>query len=174
LTLTLVGIVFGGDYEIASSRLFVIMLVSVVGPLCLGVVVRSIAPSVADAIVRPTELLAVALLVLAGVPIIYSTGGVILQLVGNGVVIILLLFTAVGIAVGHFLGGPVEDDRTVLALATGTRHPGFAVAVATVNFPDEKATLAVILWHLIFAVIVSIPYVQWRKRVHRELVGGDF
>lgn len=44
-----------------------------------------------------------------------------------------------------------------LALATGARHPGVAIAIASVNFPDGRSLLAVVLYHLIFAAIVSVP-----------------
>jgi predicted Na+-dependent transporter len=53
-----------------------------------------------------------------------------------------------------------------LALATGARHPGVAIAIASVNFPDGRSLLAVVLYHLIFAAIVSVPYVMWRTRSH--------
>ncbi|RVD53736.1 hypothetical protein EN746_08400 [Mesorhizobium sp. M8A.F.Ca.ET.023.02.2.1] len=54
----------------------------------------------------------------------------------------------------------------MLALATGTRHPAVAMAIASLNFPDEKAALAVMLWHLVIGAIVSIPYVRWRRALH--------
>jgi BASS family bile acid:Na+ symporter len=171
LALFVVEGIFGGDYRVPSSQLIVIILLSVIGPLCLGLVVRIAAPALAEAIARPISVLAMALLVVAALPIAYSTGAIVWQLVGNGVVVFLLLFTALGLLVGHFLGGPSEDDRTVLALATGTRHPGVAIAIAAINFPDEKATMAVVLWHLIFAIIISVPYVRWRRHVHENLAG---
>jgi BASS family bile acid:Na+ symporter len=151
--------------------LITVVLVSVVVPLCLGIVVRAIAPAVAEAVSRPLALLATILLVLTALPIAYVTGAAVWQLVGDGVVVLLVLFAVLGLAAGHFLGGPDEDDRTVLALATATRHPAIAMAIASVNFPDEKATLAVVLWHLLFSIIISVPYVRWRKRVHQTVSG---
>jgi BASS family bile acid:Na+ symporter len=53
----------------------------------------------------------------------------------------------------------------VLALATGTRHPGIAIAISSINFPNQKAVLAVVLFHLVIGTIVSLPYVRWQKRV---------
>ena len=88
-------------------------------------------------------------------------------MIGHGVLVVLALFTLVGVAIGHFLGGPNPDDRTVLALATGIRHPGLAMAIASVNFPDQKvAVLAVVVCHVIVGLILSIPYLIWRKRSH--------
>jgi len=75
-----------------------------------------------------------------------------------------VLFTVVGLTVGHLLGGPDPHDRRVLALATATRHPGVAMAIAALNFPDQRAAQIVIVYHLIFGAIVSFPYVKWQAR----------
>jgi len=92
-------------------------------------------------------------------------------MIGSGVLAVLALFTLVGIAIGHLLGGPNPDDRTVLALATGTRHPGLAMAIAGANFPDQKGVvLAVVACHVIVCLILSIPYLTWRKRIHAASV----
>lgn len=167
IALTVVGRIFGDHYGVDIGKLITIILVSIILPLCLGFAVRYFAASVAEKMARTVGVLAMALLVLSALPIAYATGVVLWQLVGNGVVIFLLLFSLLGLAVGHMLGGPDEDDRTVLALATATRHPAIALALATFNFPAEKTTLAVMLWHLVFAILVSIPYVRWRKGVHQ-------
>jgi BASS family bile acid:Na+ symporter len=86
------------------------------------------------------------------------------SMIGTGAVGMLALFSAVGLVVGHWLGGPDAGNRTVLAVATARRHPGIALAIASANFPDEKAVLAVLLWHLIVGSIFSMPYTIWRKR----------
>ena len=97
--------------------------------------------------------------------VLFNISGAIWGMIGHGVLIVLALFTLVGIAIGHFLGGPNPDDRTVLALATGIRHPGLAMAIASANFPDQKtAVLAVVVCHVLVGLILSIPYLIWRKR----------
>jgi BASS family bile acid:Na+ symporter len=81
------------------------------------------------------------------------------------VVIVLALFTVVGLAVGHLLGGPDPHNRGVLALATATRHPGVAITFASLNFPDQRAAQVVIVYHLILGALVSFPYVKRQGRV---------
>jgi bile acid:Na+ symporter, BASS family len=56
----------------------------------------------------------------------------------------------------------------VLALASGARHPGAALAIATANFPEQKLAPAAILLYLLLSAILSIPYVMWGKR-HAEI-----
>ena len=77
-----------------------------------------------------------------------------------------------GRGLGHTLGGPIADNRTALALATGTRHPGVAMAIASATFPEEKAVVAVVILHLLVSAIVCLPYVKWRSRVHNMATGG--
>ncbi len=71
---------------------------------------------------------------------------------------------AIGLAVGHWLGGPDPNDRTVLALAAASRHPGVALAISSANFPGDEAVLPALLLYLLAATVLAIPYVKWRKR----------
>lgn len=163
LAVGLVGKVFGVAVGISAGKIASIVLISVIVPLLLGIIVRTYLPRTASRIARPLSLAATALLVIAALPALFSAWSAIWAMVGNGVVVVLAAFTLIGMAVGHLLGGPDEEDRTVLALATGTRHPGVAIAIASLNFPDEKAALAVVIYHLVIGAIVSLPYVNWRR-----------
>src|SRR5690606_37658987 len=116
------------------------VLVSIVAPLALGIVIRAYLPTVATRIARPVSIAGTVLLVMALLPVLFTATSAIWEMIGDGVVIVLAAFTLIGLLVGHLLGGPGEEDRTVLALATSTRHPGVAIAIASLNFPDEKAT----------------------------------
>lgn len=166
ISIELVGRIFGADVHMPPMRVLPPVVVTVIAPLLLGVLVRRLLPAAAERMARPISLCAVALLVVAAVPVIITTGMAFWAQIGNGVVILLALFTFVGLIVGHLLGGPESDDRTVLALATGTRHPGVAMAIASLNYPDLKVVLTVLLWHLVIGGVVSIPYVRWCKARH--------
>ena len=52
----------------------------------------------------------------------------------------------------------------VLALATASRHPGVALAIATANFPQETRVMGVILLYLLISVIVEVAYLAWWRR----------
>ena len=162
-TMALVGRLVGVEYHMPLSGVIWIVLLSVIVPLVAGVIVRTLLPRMADLIARPVSMFATAILVVACLPVLFTSWTAFWELIGNGVIVILALFTAIGVAVGHWLGGPGAGDRTVLALATGTRHPGVALAIANANFPNEKAVLAVVIWHLIIGAIVSWPYIRRRK-----------
>jgi bile acid:Na+ symporter, BASS family len=161
------GIYFHVDTHIQFHQVAAMVAVSVIAPLAVGMIARYVASEFTERIVKPVSILANLLLVAAALIVLFNISGAILGMIGHGVLVVLALFTLVGIAIGHFLGGPNPDDRTVLALATGIRHPGLAMAIASVNFPDQKvAVLAVVVCHVIVGLILSIPYLIWRKRSH--------
>ena len=91
-------------------------------------------------------------------------------LVGNGTGLAFATFVAVGLAIGHLLGGPAPANRTSLAISTASRHPGIALALAQANFPAEKLVLAALLLYLLINAIVSIPYILWIKRRQQKIV----
>jgi len=55
----------------------------------------------------------------------------------------------------------------VLALATATRHPGIAIAIAHINFPNEQAVPAAVVIYLVVSAVLSVPYLAWRKNSSR-------
>ena len=166
-SIELLGHYSGVDVHMPPAKNIPIVLISVILPVLAGIFVRQFAPTFAEQIANPVSRFATILLTIALVTIFITMSGQIWSLFGNGVIFVLALFTLVGLAIGHMLGGPDPDDRTVLALATCVRHPGVAVAIAGLNFPERKAeVMAVILCHLVVGAMVSIPYKTWRKRSH--------
>lgn len=166
LDVELMGWLFAKDVHMSSGAVAMIVLTSILVPLAAGMAIGGIAPAFAQRMVRPLSLLATVLLVIAVLPVLFTAWPVVMSMIGNGTLIVLALFTAFGLAVGHWLGGKEEDNRTILALATAARHPAVALAVASANFGQQKEVLAVVLLHLIVGALVAIPYVRWRKRRH--------
>jgi BASS family bile acid:Na+ symporter len=160
----LVGMVSAKEIHMPASGVAQIVLTMVLAPLAAGFVVNLLAPTIAKRVVKPILAIAIALLLVGLVPVLFTQWPMMISMIGTGAVGMLALFSAVGLVIGHWLGGPEGGNRTVLAVATARRHPGVALAIASVNFPEEKAVLAVLLWHLIVGSVFSIPYVMWRKR----------
>lgn len=160
----LLGYEFGVAMHMPWSKIASIVLMTVLVPLLAGILLRRFAPAFATRITRPVSVFANVLLALALIPMLYIATSALWALIGNGVLICLILFTLTGIAVGNWLGGPEPHNRAVLALATGSRHPAIALAIANINFPNEKAVLAVVIYHLVVGSLFALPYVIWRKR----------
>lgn len=166
LAIELIGLESGIEMHMPIGKVASIVLVSVIVPLIAGVLIRYFMSDFARRIAHPVSIVATILLVLACLPVLFEIAPKVWSLVGRGVLLCLAAFTLVGVAVGHLLGGPIDDDRTVLGLATATRHPGIAIAIASINFPDQKEVLAVVAFHLVLGAIISLPYVRWRMRRH--------
>ncbi len=165
--LSIVENIFGLELYVAPRDVAGVVMMSIVLPLLAGLIVRRFAPAFAESAARPISIISMIMLVIALIPILFVTFPRALALTGNGLILALLLFASIGVAVGHWLGGPDADDRTVLALATSARHPGVAMAIASLNFPDVAQSAAVVvLYHLILGMIVAVPYVRWRTREH--------
>ena len=83
---------------------------------------------------------------------------------GGFAVTAVVAFVLVSLVVGHVLGGPDEDDRTVLALATASRHPGVALTIAGAVAPDRPAVSAAVLLAFLVAMVVTGPYAKRQTR----------
>ena len=164
LAVKVVGRVIGHEASIDFLQIAKIITVTILLPLGLGIAVRHFSLSLADKIAKPIALISTITLFLGLIVILYVAMPAISSLVGTGGVLAIVIFVVIGLIAGHFLGGPDPNDRTVLAIATATRHPGVALAVASVNAPQNKLVLAALLLVLVVNMVVSIPYVQWRRR----------
>lgn len=173
LSLFLIGKYFGIPLGMRPRDVARLMLTTVLLPLVAGMIVRSLWPRFALRIVRPTMIVAVAVLALSLVPVFIAAWRPLVSLIGNGRVLLIAAFVAIGLAVGHFLGGPDEGHRTVLAFSTATRHPAVAMAIAHANFPNEPLAPAAILLYLLICTVVSIPYQGRRQRRHAREVAAE-
>jgi len=85
--------------------------------------------------------------------------------------VVMAVLALVALAAGHLLGGPDPEDRAVLALSSAARHPAIAIAIAHVNFPDQKLAPAAVLLYVLVSGIVTVPYLKWAARHHAPVVG---
>ncbi len=165
LALEVIQRLFGVPLDMPATKAAPVIAMTVLIPLGAGIVVALLATSLAAKIQPWASKLGMLLLLAAAAVILVGQSKAMISLIGNGTLVAFVIFGVVGLVVGHLLGGPDRNDRTVLALATSTRHPGMAFAIAQLNFPHEKALIAAVLLLLLVNAIVSIPYVAWRKKV---------
>jgi BASS family bile acid:Na+ symporter len=163
LAVEVVGKVFSRPIHASAMSVAKIVATSMLLPLVVGACVRWLGPSMADKITRPLATIASALLLLAFVAVLIEEWRPILSNIGQFTLVAAIVFVVVGLAVGHLMGGPDPKERTVLALSTSTRHPAVALAIAH-DFPDKPALFATVLLVLLVGLVVSGPYVKWRKR----------
>jgi bile acid:Na+ symporter, BASS family len=172
LTIKVLGPAFGREGHISFLTVVKLVLSTVLVPTAAGIVVRRLVPALAERMTKPVSALATVLLVAGSLPILFTAWPAISSLIGNGTIAALAVFVLVGLAAGHWLGGPDPQDRTVLALSTASRHPGMAMAIAQANFPGQKLVVGAILLYLIVNVILSALYLTSRRRHPAEFEGA--
>jgi BASS family bile acid:Na+ symporter len=163
---TLIGSLFGQDLDIPIAVAAGVVATSLLLPVAVGLAVARLAPEFAGKVARPASLAGLAILVVASVPLLWAIWGHLVAAMNNFTLVAIVAFAVLGLAAGHLLGGPDAGNRATLALATATRHPGVAIAVLHAIDPDDKSVAPVVLLYLLVAIIVSVPYVAWRKRAH--------
>jgi bile acid:Na+ symporter, BASS family len=169
LTVALLGFVFSRRLIVSPWVIARVVALSVLLPFSMGIIVRRLSVRFAERASPLAGKLGTLLLVVAAVPVLITLGPAMMSLIGDGTVAAIVAFTLVGLAVGHLFGGPDPDDRTALALATATRHPGVALAIAAGTFPDQKLVAPAMLLYVLIGAIASTPYIVWRRRLHKRL-----
>ncbi|NEX92895.1 Na+-dependent transporter [Caulobacter sp. 17J65-9] len=152
------------DISIPAPAVAKLVFMTVLGPTLAGVIVRLLAPGLAERVAGPLAKAATLLLLAGLVLMLVKAAPAMAALVGDGTLAALVIFVVLGLVAGHLLGGPSPGERSVLALATASRHPGVALAIAQLTFPAEKAVPAVLLLYLLTAAVLTLPYVAWRRK----------
>jgi BASS family bile acid:Na+ symporter len=164
LALEVMERVFNLPLRITAVSVATLVVVTTLLPIGLGIAVRTIAPSLADRAAKPVAVIAGIVLLACVVAILAVAAPGMKALVGDGTLAALAAFVVVGLSAGYLLGGPERENRTALAMATASRHPGIAVAIAQANFPEQKLAMAAVLLYLLVNAVVSIPFSMWTKR----------
>ena len=164
LSVALLGVLFAEPLQVRPVMIVKLVGASVLVPLGLGIVLRAIAPTAAVRLAKPVTIASTVVLIGALLPLVMAAWPAMRSLIGNGTLVAIVGMTLAGLGVGHLLGGPDRDDRTVLALATAARHPAVAIAILTANFPNETQVAAAVLLALLVGAITSVPYTAWSKR----------
>lgn len=156
--------IFHRHTEVAIDKIITNAFTLVIVPLALAMLIRRLAPTFSVKAAHPVSKFATILLVVCFLPVLVTIFPAIRSLIGNGTVLSFVAFALVGVTVGHLLGGPAEEDRTVLALSTATRHPGIAIALANTNQPDHKLVAAAVVLYLLISGVIALPYLKLLRR----------
>lgn len=168
LEVSVLGWIAGRETGVSPLVIGKVVLVTVLAPLFVGLVVRSIWPARAGAVATVVMRIGNILLMGTLLAVIVVAWPEFVSLVGNGTILAIAAVIVAGLIAGHALGGPSRDRRSVLALAASLRHPGVALAVVNADFAGYKLASAAVVLYLLVGMIVTIPYVKWRTRLHVE------
>jgi BASS family bile acid:Na+ symporter len=163
LSAELLSAFFGRRFGAPALAIAGIVFKAVLLPLAVGMAVRALAPAIAARLDKPVAMIPRILIPVAVAVLLIATAPAMWRLIGDGTIVAMVLFLAIGFVVGHVMGGPDPDHAIVLAISTACRHPAIALAIASTNFPDEQFGAAIILYTLL-GVVVGVPYTLWNKR----------
>ncbi len=166
--LALLGPQFGNPPNLDFSRVAWILAKSFFLPLAVGMMIREFFPAFAERVTDRLMKVAGLVLTLGTVLLVGLHWQVLLQASWLGVLTLATLIL-LALAIGHWLGGPTEDDRTALAIACTTRHLGIAVLVAA-SLPGPR-TAVIVAFYILTSAVISIPYLRWRRRVAARNLG---
>jgi bile acid:Na+ symporter, BASS family len=164
LTLAIIHNIFDVPLEMRPGAVFALAFWSLLLPLGAGILIGRLAPRIAERSARPVATLANVVLIVGILPILFKVFPAVVSLIGNGTILVMIVFVLIGLAAGHALGGPDPEDRTVLAISTASRHPAIAIAIAHANFPDQKLAPAAVILYVLVSGLAAAPYLKWTKR----------
>ena len=150
------------ESAVTSGQVASTIVRAFLAPLGAGMLVRVVRSDVADRLGDPLLRVASVSLLVCGIIVLGFSIRAVVDL-GLPSLLAFATFTATALAAGHLLGGPDPAERTSLAVACASRHVGLALLVAA-SYRGDRA-LALVAAYLIASALVSIPYVQWRRRV---------
>ena len=161
LAVEIIQIMTGGSVHVRLSTVAEVAIISVLLPLGIGLTIGRRRPAARRWIpaIQRVSSSVLALCTLVRLAIAWPYMGAVVR---QGTLAAIALMTLIGLAIGHVLGGSDEDDRTVLAFATVSRHPGVALTVASLT-NQSLAPVGVLLASAV-GEVAALPYKRWRRR----------
>jgi predicted Na+-dependent transporter len=127
--------------EVDGRQIALSLIVQMLVPLIVGLLIKARYEDTAQAlqpVMAQISNISLALLLVLMLVVNFRN---VLALFGTGAIIATLLFIAISVLAGYFLGGPATDNKRVLALGTGQRNLAAALLIATANFADQPNVL---------------------------------
>ena len=136
-------------WEIARSLLLLMLL-----PLVIGLALKARYGDLAARVKPALDWISNISLILLVCLITAANIDKVLQVFGTRGIFAGLLFIALGLGTGWWLGGPDTDTKRVMALGTAQRNIAAALVVASQSFSDPKVVVMVIVVAIVGLIIL--------------------
>ena len=163
---------------VGPSAIGRIVWMGVLLPWLAGATLRRLAPTFVP---FTAELLSLAssILLIAGMAALMARLRPTLSgLVADGTISAIVVLAVGAVLIGRLLGGPVRDDRRLLACAATSRHPGVAIVIAWTLVPNDKLVMAAIVLGTVVGALASFIQALVRPRQalldHRTMPAPPF
>lgn len=158
------------DWDIVPAQVAPQVAKAQLLPLLLGLALRRWRPALADRIVVPLQRLADLLLLLLTVLVLVFAGRQLLPFVAANALALPFMAAMVlaSLVIGLLLAGRSPQERITTSLVTSMRNPGLALLFASLYGQDLPGVKLGILAYLLTTVILSIPFLRWRRSLRSE------
>jgi len=132
------------------------LIVLMLAPLAVGLLIKSHSPDAAaeyQPVMAKASSLAILVLLVVGLGLNVSN---IIDLIGTGGILALLLFIVGSLVIGFVLGGSEPGVRSVMGLGTAQRNVSAALVVSAQNF-SGTSTLPFVLVGAILLLLILLP-----------------
>jgi len=163
IELPVLGSIFGRDITIGPESVARVLAITFVLPLAAGMVLNLFLGKAADRLAPLAVTLSTIIIGVFVLIVLFAQRATLFSLLRDAGFLI-VLFAAGSLLIGHLCGGPDPAERTSLAIATVTRHPGLALLMATANLRDVPDAPSAIIAFIVGTGLAVIPYTVWRRR----------
>src|SRR4051794_16390441 len=143
--------------EVDGGQIAVSLIVQMLVPLIIGLLVKARYEGAAETLQPVMAQIANISLALLLVLMLALNFRNVIALFGTGAIIATLLFVAISVVAGYFLGGPGTDTKQVLALGTGQRNLAAGFLIAGGSFADQPNVLVYLAAAGLVATVVMFP-----------------
>ena len=143
--------------EVDAGQIAVSLIVQMLVPLIIGLLIKARYEGTA-ATLQPimAQIANISLALLLVLMLVVNFRNV-LALFGTGAILATLLFIAISVVGGYFLGGPATDTKRVVALGTGQRNLAAAFIIATANFAEQPNVLVYLAATGLLLMVALMP-----------------
>ncbi len=136
-------------------------------PVIIGVLLQRCAPRFSERISKPLRVLAnvlfLLLVVLVVVILALAPEARMMLRVGGTSISAMVIRVLVGLIVGHLLGGPKQEQRSTLAVASIARNVGLAIFIVALSDVGQNSMPTIVVYMLVGVAGQSL-YKIWSKR----------
>ena len=143
--------------EVDAGQIAVSLIVQMLVPLIVGLLIKARYQDTAETLQPVMAQIANISLALLLVLMLVVNFRNVLALFGTGAILATLLFIAISVVGGYFLGGPATDTKRVVALGTGQRNLAAALLIATANFAEQPNVLVYLAATGLLLMVALMP-----------------
>ncbi len=154
------GLLDAHPEELSAGRVAAPLAVTILAPLVLGLIARPLLGRFVVKVGHGASAAGTVLLAVGVLGLLVLAVPSLLHVLRQGTLVALIVVIVAGLVAGYLLGGRDTADRTALALAASSRHPGVAIAIAMNSFPHASEAPAAIVLAAIVAGLISAPLLR--------------